>query len=153
MDAARAFLQAGGIERILLLCMPASQPPPDTQPSEVRLARGSIYGTRDAGRSSYVHFKSKEQKDFNIWESALEKGLNPFCPDGHCTLVACSHVDNLFIAFDRRCKSTLAVMEALVKEFMMTRKEKDFVFCGRRVQVEPGQMIVSQQQAAVAGNA
>jgi hypothetical protein len=51
MDAASAYLQAGGIERILLLRMPVSNPPPGCQPGEVRLARGSIYGTRDAGRS------------------------------------------------------------------------------------------------------
>ena len=72
-----------------------------------------------------------------------------FCPDGRCTLVACAHVGDLFIAFDRRCKSTLAVMEALVKEFKMSRKDKCFVFCGRRVQVEPEQILTSQQQAAL----
>ena len=47
-DAASAHLQAGGIERLLLLMMPKRQPPPGCEPGEVRVARGTIYGTRDA---------------------------------------------------------------------------------------------------------
>ena len=46
-------LQTGGTERLLLLVMPKRQPPPGCEPGEVRVARRSIYGTRDAGRSWY----------------------------------------------------------------------------------------------------
>ena len=42
---ASAYLQAGGIERLLLLTMPKRQPPPRCEPGEVRVARGSINGT------------------------------------------------------------------------------------------------------------
>ena len=38
-DAASAYLQAGGIERLLLLMMPERQPPPEYEPGEVRVAR------------------------------------------------------------------------------------------------------------------
>ena len=46
---------SGKIERLLLHMMPKRQPPPGCEPGEVRVARGSIYGTRDAGRSWYQH--------------------------------------------------------------------------------------------------
>ena len=41
-DAASAYLQAGGIERLLLLMMPKRQPPPGCEPGQVCVARGSI---------------------------------------------------------------------------------------------------------------
>ena len=72
-DAASAYLQAGGIERLLLLMMPKRQPPPGCEPGEVRVARGSIYGTRDAGRSWYQHLRDKLASKFRVHESALEK--------------------------------------------------------------------------------
>ena len=75
-DAASAFLQAGGIERLLLLMMPKRQPPPGCEPGEGRVARGSIYGTRDAGRSWYQHLRDKLASKFRVHESALEKGLS-----------------------------------------------------------------------------
>ena len=56
-DAASAHLQAGGIERLLLLMMPKRQPPPGCEPGEVRVVRGSIFGIRDAGRSWYQHLR------------------------------------------------------------------------------------------------
>ena len=62
MDAASAYLQPGGIERLLLLMMPKEKSPPGSLPGEVKVARGNIYSTRDAGRSWYVHFK-KTVKD------------------------------------------------------------------------------------------
>ena len=73
-DAASAYLQAGGIERLLLLMMPKRQPPPGCENGKVRVARGSIYGTRDAGRSWYEHLRDKLASKFRVHESALEKG-------------------------------------------------------------------------------
>ena len=72
-DAASAYLQAGGIERLLLLMMPKRQPPPGFEPGEVRVARGCIYGTRDAGCSWYQHLRDKLASKFRVHESALEK--------------------------------------------------------------------------------
>ena len=40
-DAASAYLQAGGIERLLLLMMPKRQPPPGCEPG------GSALGSRE----------------------------------------------------------------------------------------------------------
>ena len=69
-DAASAYLQAGGIERLLLL-MPKRQPPPGCEPGEVRVARGSIHGTRDAGRSWYQHFRDRLANKFRVAASSL----------------------------------------------------------------------------------
>ena len=55
--------------------MPKRQPPPKCEPGEVLVARGSIYGTRDAGRSWYQHFRDRLADKFRVNEIALEKGL------------------------------------------------------------------------------
>jgi len=49
-DAALAYLQAEGLDRLLLIRMPAKRPPPGTLPNQVLRANIAIYGTKDAGR-------------------------------------------------------------------------------------------------------
>ena len=68
-DAASPYLQAGRIERLLLLMMPKHQPPPGCEPGEVRVARGNICGTRDAGRSWYQHFRDRLANKFRVKDS------------------------------------------------------------------------------------
>ena len=41
-DAMTAYLQSGNIERLLLLRMPAKNPPPGTQPGEIVMAAGRV---------------------------------------------------------------------------------------------------------------
>ena len=135
-DAASAYLQAGGIERLLLLMMLKRQPPPGCEPGEVRVARGSIYGTRDAGCSWYQLLRDKLA------------GLYLYEFNGRLTFVTVTHVDDLFYAYDTRCKTTTSLLDAIVKEFNMSRKLDDFVFCCRRVRVTPEALIVSQELAA-----
>ena len=48
-DAESAYLQAEGINRLLLLRLPLVNPPPGCRPGQIVRAAGSIYGTRDAG--------------------------------------------------------------------------------------------------------
>ena len=52
-----AYLQSGNIDRILLLLMPAKNPPPppETEPGEIAMATGFIYGTRDTGLQRYLY--------------------------------------------------------------------------------------------------
>ena len=121
--------------------MPKRQPPPGCEPGEVRVARGSIYGTRDAGRSWYQHLRDKLASKFRVQESALEKGLYLYEFNGRLTFVTVTHVDDLFYAYDTRCKTTKSLLDAIVKEFNMSRKLDDFVFCGRRVRVAPEALI------------
>ena len=47
------------------------------------------------------------------------------------------------------CKTTKALLEAIVKEFNMSRKQDDCVFCGRRVRDTPEALLVSQEFAAL----
>ena len=147
-DAASAYLQAGGIERLLLLMMSKRHPPPGCEPGEVRVARGSIYGTRDAGRSWYQNFRGRLEIKFRVHESALEKGRYLCEFDGRLTFVTVTHIDDLFYAYDTRCKTTKSLLDAIVKEFTMSRKQDDFVFRGRRVRVTPEALIVTQELAA-----
>ena len=49
--------------------------------------------------------------------------------NGRLTFVTVTHVDDLFYAYDTRCKTTKVLLEAIVKEFNMSRKQDDFVFC------------------------
>ena len=79
--------------------MPKRQPPSRCEPGEVRVARGSIHGTWDAGHSWYQHFRDRLADKFRVHESALEKGLYEF--NGTVT-----HVDDLFYAHETRCKTT-----------------------------------------------
>ena len=83
-----------------------------------------------------------------VHESALEKGLYLYEFNGRLTFVTVTHVDDLFYACDTRCKTTKSLLDAIVKEFNMSRKLDDFVFCGRRVRVTPEALIVSQELAA-----
>ena len=66
--------------------------------------------------------------NFESPESALEKGLYLYEFRGLLTFVTVTHVDDLFYAYDRRCKTTKSLLEAIVKEFYMSRKQDDFVF-------------------------
>lgn len=49
-DASTAYLQAKGIDRLLIL-KPPKPPPPGVSSTDLLRAKGSIYGTKDAGRS------------------------------------------------------------------------------------------------------
>ena len=72
-----------------------------------------------------------------------------FCEfNGRLTFVTVTHVDDLFYAYVTRCKTTKSLLDAIVKEFNMSRKEGDSVFRGRRVRVTPEALIVSQELAA-----
>ncbi|CAE7610026.1 30S ribosomal protein S1, chloroplastic [Symbiodinium microadriaticum] len=50
-DASTVYLQSQGINRLLILRPPRPPPPPGVSPSDLFRAKGSIYGTKDAGRS------------------------------------------------------------------------------------------------------
>ena len=126
-DAASAYLQAGGNGRLLLLMMPKRQPPPGCEPGEVRVARGSIYGTLGTGRSWYQHFRDRRTNKVRV-QRVLWKRDYLFEFNGRLTFVTITHVDDLFYACDTRCKITKSLLDAIVKEFYMSRKQDDFVF-------------------------
>ena len=85
---------------------------------------------------------------FGVHESALEKGLHLYEFNGRFTFVTVTHVDDLFYAYNTRCKTTKALLETIVKGLNTSRKQDDFVFCGRRVRVTLEAFFISQEFAA-----
>ena len=72
-DAVAFYLQADGISRLLILKAP-HPPPPGVAAGQLFLAKGSVYGTKDAGRTSWFWLRGKiMQVGFVI--SALERCL------------------------------------------------------------------------------
>ena len=94
------------------------------------------------------HFRDRLADKFRVHESALKKGLYLYELNGLLTFVTVTDVDALFYAYDTRWKTTKSLLEAIVKEFNMSRKQDDLVFCGRRVRVTPKALLVSQEFAA-----
>ena len=73
------------------------------------------------------HFRDRLTNKFRVHESALESDS---------------------ISMSSMVGSPKSLLEAIVKEFNMSRKQDDFVFCGRRVRVTPEALLVSQELAA-----
>ena len=115
---------------------------------KVRVARGSTYGTRDAGRSWYQYFRYRLADKFRWMRALWKRELFYYEFNVRPTFVTVSNVDDLCYAYDTRCKTTKALLEAFVVEFNMFRKQDDFVFCGRRVRVTPEALFISQEFAA-----
>ena len=97
-DAQSAYLHSDGIKRLLLLRMHHENPSLGTNPGQVFVATGSIYGMRDVGRAWYEHSK-KVLEAAGFVESRPEQGLH-FLP-GHDRpeALAHTHVDDFLIAF------------------------------------------------------
>ncbi|CAE7564243.1 GIP [Symbiodinium pilosum] len=83
-----------GISRLLIL-RPAGPPPPGLGPNDLLRAKGSIYGTKDAGRSWWKKLYKTLRK--NGWRmSAIEPALF-ILADGSSLLGGLiTHVDNLY---------------------------------------------------------
>ena len=97
-------------------------------------------------RSQY--FRDRLVVKFRVHESALEKGSISMSPMGGLLLSQSPMLTTCFTHTDTRCKTTRALLEAIVVEFNISRKQDDFVFCGRRVRVTPEALVVSQEFAA-----
>ena len=57
--------------------------------------------------------------------------------NGRLTFVTVTHVDDLFYAYDTRCKTTKSLLDAIVKECNMSRKQDDFVLTHREHRISP----------------
>ena len=127
--------------------MPKRQPPPGCEPGEVRVARGSMeLATQVAPgiNTSETDLRTNFELMRVLWERvsiSMSSMVGSLC-------VTVTHVDDLFYAYDTPCKTTKSLLDAIVKEFNMSRKQDDLAFCGRRVRVTPEALIVSQELAA-----
>ena len=92
LDASTAYLQSSGIARLLILHCPRP-PPPGVHPMTLFRARGSIYGTNDAGRSWWMKL-FRDAIDSGWIASKLEMALFFLYDQGTLVGVMASHVDD-----------------------------------------------------------
>ena len=145
-DAASAYLQAEGLDRFLLLRMPAQGPPPGTLPSQILRASSAIYGTRDAGRSWYLHLKKVLETE-NLTEMQLERCLYVYCDrDRNLAVTVFTDVDDFIISRMEQCPGFDKVRDHLVKTLHLERKDGDvWTYCGKTIAVTPSAYLVSNQ--------
>ena len=144
-DASAAYLQSQGISRLRLL-RPPRPPPPGITSSDLFRAKGSIYGTRDAGRSWW-------RKLFNIlkshgWKmSKLEAALFYLYEDEMLVGALVTHVDDLYCTGVG--KKYEGSMSSLEKEIYLKKKSGEFRFCGKNVKQNMDGSISLDQMDAI----
>ena len=142
-DAKSAYLQAEGIDRLLLIRMPKRHP---TDPGKVFYAQGSIYGTKDAGRAWYKHLKKYFQEQ-GILESKLERGVYRFYLKGELVMVLHSHVDDLLVARKVDCKEVDKILEEMTRFLHLDKREGEFDYCGVHVKDSEHNIHITQAKA------
>ncbi|CAE7726450.1 unnamed protein product, partial [Symbiodinium necroappetens] len=115
-DASTAYLQSQGIDRLLILRAPRPPPPGVAQHALFR-AKGSIYGTKDAGRSWWKKL-FRTLKKYRWTMSKIEAAL-----------------------------FYLATLMALEKELYLKVKRQEFRFCGKNVKQKDNTIAVDQFDA------
>ena len=142
-DASTAYLQSEGISRLLVL-RPPRPPPPGVGPNDLLRAKGSIYGTKDAGRSWWKKLYATLRK--HSWRmSRLEPALFILAKGAQLLGVVVTHVDDLFSTGEGEIyEATLREMEV---ELHLTVKRGNFRFCGKNVRQENGEIFLDQMDA------
>ncbi|CAJ1436956.1 unnamed protein product [Effrenium voratum] len=117
-DASTAYLQSQGIDRVLIL-RPPRPPPPGVSPHDLMRARGSIYGTKDAGRAWWK--KLIRSLSAQGWRrSRIESALLFLYVENSLQGIMITHVDDLFAAGEGKAyDESLKVLE---KELHLTIK-------------------------------
>ena len=142
-DASTAYLQSQGISRLLVL-RPPRPPPPGLGPNDLLRAKGSIYGTRDAGRAWWKKLYATLRK--HGWRMSSVEAALFILSDGDRLLgVLISHVDDLFSTGDG--KAYHATLDEMETELHLTIKRGNFRFCGKNVLQENGEIFIDQMDA------
>ena len=145
-DASNAYLQAGGIDRILVLRAPYPAPPGIGHGDLLR-AKGSIYGTRDAGRAFWLHLLAI-LKTAGWRESALESAMFYFVLDDKLCGIMITHVDDLLYGYDESCKEVARSAKEISDKVKLTTDRTPFVYCGKKIeQDDDGTIKVSMPEA------
>ena len=128
-DASTAYLQSSGISRLLILRAP-QPPPPGVQPGTLFRARGSIYGTKDAGRSWWIKLLH-DAKDCGWILSQIELALFYLFDEGSLVGIMASHVDDLITCgTGQKYHDSL---QELTKRLHLKEKVGEFRFCGKNL--------------------
>ena len=149
LDARSAYLQSDKIDRLLLLRMPHAHPPPGCLPSQIMVALGSIYGTRDAGRGFYLHAKRFLAR-LGLRELCLEKASYVLPGPSGPIMVIHTHVDDFFIADDGSAEADRIVQEISSYLHMKLSDAAAFTYRGLHIRVGSASFEVSQPIAACA---
>ena len=129
MDAISFYLQATGIQRVLLLGAP-NPPPPGVSPGQVFLARGSVYGTKDAGRSAWLWLRDI-LLSLGFIESFFEKCLFLLADGDKLVGMLMTYVDDFLHGGDRHSEKWINIIEELKKRVDMLVAGDTFPFLGR----------------------
>ncbi|CAE7766366.1 GIP, partial [Symbiodinium sp. CCMP2456] len=142
-DASTAYLQSQGISRLLILRAPRP-PPPGLGPNDLLRAKGSIYGTRDAGRQwrkKLYHTLRKHGWRMSSIEAALF-----ILSDGPLLMgIMISHVDDLYSAGEGEAYA--GTLKELETELHLTIKKGSFRFCGKNIKQIDGEIFLDQMDA------
>ena len=142
-DASTAYLQSQGINRLLIL-RPPRPPPPGVSPSDLFRAKGSIYGTKDAGRSWWKKlFQALRRQGWVM--SKVEAALFFLFDAGALVGICLSHVDDLLSAGEgEKYEGTLAKLET---ELHLKVQRGKFRFCGKNLEQKERDIEVDQFDA------
>ena len=142
-DASTAYLQSQGISRLLIL-RPPRPPPPGISIHDLLRAKGSIYGTKDAGRSWWKKlFKTLKKHGWMM--SKIAAALFILSKSGSLLGVLITHVDDLFSAGEGpEYEATIKEMEV---ELHLKVKKGEFRFCGKNVVQKEGYIELDQFDA------
>ena len=145
-DASTAYLQSQGINRLLIL-RPPRPPPPGVSSHDLFRAKGSIYGTKDAGRSWWKKlFRALRHHGWVM--SRIEAALFFLFDAGALVGICLSHVDDLFSAGEgAKYEGSLSKLE---KELHLKVQRGKFRFCGKNL-VQEGWDIEVDQFDAIEG--
>ena len=142
-DASTAYLQSQGISRLLIL-RPPRPPPPGISLYDLLRAKGSIYGTKDAGRAWWK--KLYRTLISHGWKmSKIEPALFFLVINGKLTGILITHVDDLSCAGEgSEFKATIGMME---KEIHLKVQKEEFRFCGKNLIQRNGSIEIDQFDA------
>ena len=147
-DASTAYLQSRGIERLLILRAPRP-PPPGVAPSALFRAKGSIYGTKDAGRSWWKKLL-KDSRQAGWILSKIEPALFYFYnKKNEFAGIMISHVDDLFVAGEG--EEFQQAMDWMTGELHLKKKTGEFRFCGKNIIQDKNGIVSIEQVDAIEG--
>eukprot|EP00435_Cladocopium_sp_Y103_P025044 s387_g6.t1 len=123
---------------------PPRPPPPGISVHDLLRAKGSIYGTKDAGRSWWKKlFKTLKAHGWIM--SKLEPALFYLVVEGKLRGILITHADDLFCAGEgAEFKTTIDSME---KEIHLKVKKEKFRFCGKNLIQKNGNIEIDQIDA------
>ena len=93
----------------------------------MRVARGSFYGNPATQVAPGINTSETDLRtNFEFMRVLWKRDSFSMSSMIGSPFVTVTHVDDLFYAYDTRCKTTKSLLDAIVKEFNMSRKQGRF---------------------------